>query len=130
MANPSKDKGTRFEGAVARYLAWATGDPVERRALHGGKDMGDIKGLSTRGREVVVECKSYKRPTLGLILGWLEEAEVERGNASALAGALAVKLEGVSDRKASAQGRQLVCMYMDDFTALVTGQRPDEGTDE
>lgn len=125
MANPSKDKGTRFETAVARYMASVTGDPVERRALHGTRDMGDIAGLRTRGQEVVVECKNYKRPTLGLVLMAVEEAEIERGNVDALAGVAVVKLPGVTDRKASAQGEQLACMGMRDFMALVTGQRPD-----
>lgn len=78
MSNPSKDKGTRFETAVADYLRWALGDArIQRLTLHGNKDIGDIGNVFFHGQPVVVECKATKNP------GWSKhwrECEIEMGN--------------------------------------------------
>ena len=42
--NKAKAKGTQFETAVARFLAEETGAWVERRALSGNADKGDLLG--------------------------------------------------------------------------------------
>lgn len=125
MANPSRDKGTRLESQVAAYMARCTGDPVERRALHGANDMGDLKGLRAHGGEVVVECKSHGHLTLGKMLDALEQAEVERGNADAVAGVCVFKREGVTDRKVSRAGDHLVLTTLRDYMAHFTGERPE-----
>lgn len=84
MANQSKRKGTAFESAVVKYLRSRSGDDrIERRALHGAQDLGDIFGLRARGLEGIVECKAYKSFSDGLVERWREQAVCERGNADA-----------------------------------------------
>ena len=65
--NRSKQKGTAWETACARYLQ------VERRTLQGKYDKGD---LSIPG--IVVECKNAQRFALA---EWLDEAALEAANA-------------------------------------------------
>lgn len=125
MANPSRDRGTRLESQVAGYLAHVTGQPVERRALHGSMDMGDIAGLTVHGMPVVVECKSHGHLTLGKMLEGLRQAEAERDNAGAVACAAVFKREGVTDRTVSRAGDQLVLTTLRDYAAHITGARGD-----
>ncbi|MEU7787692.1 hypothetical protein [Amycolatopsis sp. NPDC049159] len=116
----AKDAGTRFETAVARYLATALDDDrIERRARSGGRDRGDIAGVRAPGGDrVVIECKNTSRINLA---GWAAEAEVERGNDDALIGLTVHKRHGVGD-----PARQWVTMTLADFAALLTGTRPPE----
>lgn len=108
--------GTRFERVIADYLAVALDDDrIERRARTGAKDRGDIAGLRVRGQRMVVECKDTSRMALP---AWTDEAHVEAGNDDALVGVVIHKRRGVS-----APGRQWVSMTVDDFLALLTGQR-------
>jgi len=118
----SKAKGTRFEAAVVGYLRGALGEGVERRALCGANDRGDVSGVYAHGQRVVVECKSTRRLELSR---YLAEAEAERGNDDALAGCVVWKRPRVTDRETGAMGQQLVLMTLEGFTALVTGQRPE-----
>ena len=79
----SKQKGTLAETAVAQYLKqfWSN---VERRALAGVNDKGDISGVY----DFVIEVKnqkSYKLPE------WMIETEQERVNAGVPYGLLLVK---------------------------------------
>lgn len=60
MANPSKEKGTKAETKVARYLT-DRGLPTERRALAGANDMGDLRMLLPSGEEVTLEVKAGKQ---------------------------------------------------------------------
>jgi hypothetical protein len=83
----SKKKGTLAETAVADYLR-QTFPAVERRALQGKFDTGDIAGVPN----CVVEVKnqrSYK------IHEWMKETETERVNAAANLGVLVIKPNGV-----------------------------------
>jgi hypothetical protein len=69
----SRAKGTAWETRIVDYLR-ANGAPqVERRALGGNQDRGDIAGVPG----LVVECKSAARLELS---AWLTEAEAERAN--------------------------------------------------
>lgn len=70
MSNPSKAKGSKFEVAVAEYLDSRLPMKVERRALRGSRDTGDISGIP----EVVIEVKCHKAMDLG---SWVSEAEIE-----------------------------------------------------
>jgi hypothetical protein len=70
----SKAKGTRFETAVCDYLN-AEGFAVERRALAGAADKGDVAGLP-----VAVEVKNVKATALA---AWVDEADAEGVNAKA-----------------------------------------------
>lgn len=60
MANPSKQKGTRAETKVARYLT-NNGLRTERKALAGSADEGDLRMLLTDGTEVTLEVKTGKQ---------------------------------------------------------------------
>lgn len=71
----SKQKGTAWETAVVRYLQDFS-PVVERRALHGGKDKGDVAGIPG----VVIECKNEKTLTLA---AYVDEAVAEGDNADA-----------------------------------------------
>lgn len=84
MSNPSKQKGTAFESAVVEYFK-AHGFPtVERRALHGNTDKGDIAGV----RNWTFELKNRKALNLG---GALDEARIEAQNAGTALYAAIVK---------------------------------------
>lgn len=108
--------GTRFERVIADYLAVALDDDrIEKRARTGAKDRGDIAGLRVRGQRMVVECKDTSRMALP---AWTDEAHVEAGNDDALVGVVVHKRHGVGD-----PGKQWVSMTVDDFLALLTGQR-------
>lgn len=115
----AKAAGTRFESSIAAYLATYVDDRIERRAKTGAKDRGDLSGVrAPGGGRVVVECKDYGGQ---LKPGpWIGEAEIERGNDDALAGAVVAKRRGVTD-----PGEQFVLMTVRDFTALLTGHRPE-----
>lgn len=68
----ARQKGTLFETTVARWLN-SLGFVVERRALHGNTDRGDIIGLPGWA----VEIKNVRTPSYQ---AWLREAEAERVN--------------------------------------------------
>ena len=88
VTNRSKQKGTTFESDVVACLQ-AHGYPhAERRALAGNVDKGDITGLGPRW---VIECKAVREITLA---SFVDEAEVERGNAGADYGVAVVKRRG------------------------------------
>lgn len=72
--NPSKERGQRWESAVAEYL-WQQGHTgVERRAQRGRNDAGDIAGVPGW----VIGCKDEQRIQLPL---YMDELEVQRVNA-------------------------------------------------
>ena len=73
----AKQKGTAFETAVTRYMK-SYFPNVERRALQGVNDTGDIAGISIHGKPMVVECKNTK--TLN-ITEHLQELDREQQNA-------------------------------------------------
>ena len=115
----AKAAGTRFETAIAQYLATELDDDrIERRRLAGSKDRGDIAGLRHHGQRLVIEVKDYG----GQIKAaeWIEEAHVEAGNDSALCGLVVAKRRGTTD-----PGSQYVLCTVNDLIALLTGQRPD-----
>lgn len=111
MANPSKDKGTRAETAVARYLA-DHGIGAERKALHGSADEGDIRA-EAMGSVVCIEVKNRKRIALS---DWMAEAASERANSGANVGWLVVKPGGVGMERV---GRWWVCMEFDDLMEMM-----------
>ena len=115
----AKTAGTRFETAIAQYLATELDDDrIERRRLAGSKDRGDIAGLRHHGQRLVIEVKDYGgRLTVG---PWVEEAHTEAGNDSALCGLVVAKRRGTTD-----PGSQYVLCTVNDLIALLTGQRPD-----
>ena len=87
----SKAKGTGFETLFVKAChVFPRFAHVERRALNGALDKGDIAGLP----DVVVECKNVKAMSLG---AWVDEANDERDNAGALYGVVAHKRRGTAD---------------------------------
>lgn len=84
----AKQRGTAAETAVVTWLRNYGYTHVERRALNGSKDRGDIAGIPGW----VGEVKAAK--TL-LIPAWLRELDDEIANASASHGTLIIKPRGV-----------------------------------
>lgn len=100
MANRPKAKGTAFETQCVRYLRKRLGDErIERRALHGSKDMGDIYNIFAHGHEGIAECKSYVRFGPADEAKWERQTEIERGNADADFALLIVHKKGVGERR-------------------------------
>lgn len=84
----SKQKGTAAETAVVKYLCYR-GLPVERRALSGSADKGDIGGAG-----MTFEVKNCARTELA---AWVDEARVEAANAGDDAYAVIHKRRGKGD---------------------------------
>lgn len=111
--------GTRFASAISMYLArHLDDDRIERRALTGARDRGDVAGIRVHGKKVVVEAKDCARLSLG---PWAAEAEQERINDAALVGVVISKRHGKGQA-----GDQWVHMTLRDFCALISGVRPDD----
>jgi hypothetical protein len=85
----SKQKGTRAENNVVAYLK---GDfpYVERRALAGVNDKGDVAGIPG----VVIEVKDHAKITLS---EWVAELRQEIANAEADTGVVIAKKRGTLD---------------------------------
>ena len=83
----ARRKGTAWESAIVAYLRGQGWPAVERRALGGSLDRGDIAGIP----QWVIEAKATKEITLG---AWMKELTVETANAQALYGALWIKRRG------------------------------------
>lgn len=111
----NKQKGTAFERLIADGLAAALNDDrIDRAPMRGTKDRGDIAGVRSPFGKVVVECKNVARLDLA---GWVTEAEVERGNADAVAAVVVHKRRGKGQ-----PGDQYVTMTLRDFVALLGGE--------
>ncbi len=115
----AKAAGSLFESQVAGYLADALDDDrIERRARNGSKDRGDVGGVRTAtGERVVVECKDVRKLNLS---GWVDEAEVERGNDDAAVGVVAHKRLRFGAKN---MGGTYVTMTLADFAVLLGGTR-------
>jgi len=107
VANPSRDKGTKFESQVVEFLRTHGFPYAERRALGGANDKGDITGCGP----IVVECKNAKAITLA---AWCDELDVEMRNAGVEVGAVVIKRRGTTD-----VGRAYAVMPMDVFVRLI-----------
>lgn len=116
----AKKAGASFEREMADYEAAHIDDRIDRAPKYGAKDRGDLFGLRVHGQRVVQEAKNTAAWQPGT---WLREAETERVNDGALAGVVIAKRHGIAD-----PGEQVVLMTMVDFVAIVTGERPAEGT--
>lgn len=112
--NRSKDKGTAFETAVARYLAQRLGLQIERRALEGANDRGDISGVVINGLPTVVECKNVKRVQLG---AHMRELEREKQNDGAPVGLLINHAPGCGFTD-KGMGGQWVTLTLSDFLTI------------
>lgn len=89
----SRRKGTSWESRIVDYLREQGWPHVERRALGGAKDRGDIAGIPG----LVIEAKSAARVDLA---GWMSEAEQERINDGAEMAVVWAKRKGRSSASA------------------------------
>lgn len=110
MVNKPKIKGTAGESAVVAYLRTAGFPYVERLALQGGKDRGDITGIPG----IVIEVKAVQEYAFN---GWLNEARVERDNAAADFGIVVAKPRMVGTARVA---RWYGLMYAYDYLALLS----------
>ena len=79
-----KQRGTEFETAVVRYMRSQLDDErIERRALHGSHDMGDVHGLWAHGFEGIAECKAVRAAGAKALAEYQRQAIDERENADA-----------------------------------------------
>ena len=85
----NKRKGTSWESAIVRALHAAGFAGVERRALNGSADRGDITGIP----DLVIEAKNQNRITLA---EWVDEAEQEARNAGGVYGVAWAHRKGCS----------------------------------
>ena len=103
-----KQKGTAFESAIVEYLQnQLCDDTIERRALNGTADRGDISGVTFCGNRVVLECKNEARMRLA---DYIREAEAEAHNDGAFYYAVIHKKRGVGISTAQTVGQQYVTM--------------------
>lgn len=87
----AKQKGTSAESALVKFLKRSF-PLVERRALTGSQDQGDIAGTPNLVWEVKNQ-KTYK------FSEWLKETKIETANANADFGFLIVKPNGIGLEK-------------------------------
>ena len=133
MANRSKARGTAWETAVARFLARELDeDTVERRALHGAHDMGDLYGIFAHGLEGIAECKSHGRYCRADVDEWRRQTLAERDNADADFALLVIHEPGCGSEAGSpTMGRNRVDFTVADLCNISVGMRclmaePDE----
>lgn len=125
MVNKSKARGTSFETAVARWLRLALDEPtIERRALHGAHDMGDLYGIYAHGLVGIAECKSYKRYGRADVEEWRRQTLAERDNADANFAVLVIHKPGCGgDAKSPTMGRNRVDLTIGDLCNVSVGMR-------
>lgn len=113
----ARQAGTKFESDTVAYLrSHLDDDRIERRAKTGAKDRGDITGIRTvTGERVVIECKDVTKLNLS---GWVNEADIERGNDDAAVGVVVHKRRGVGPKT---MGDTYVTMTLRDLAALLGG---------
>lgn len=103
MTNRPKDVGTAFETACARWLSERLGQRVERRALHGTMDEGDLGWLrSSTGLDGIVECKAGRQAEAAApadVAEWRRQTDAERENARAGFALLVLKTRNVGEAR-------------------------------
>ena len=106
-------RGPWFEAEVVKYLRAAFGDAIERRVMGGKNDRGDVAGVFWRGVPFVIEVKNRARVELA---AWMDELEVECGNADTDLGAVVFHRKG---RGAKSMGDQYVLMDLRTLAILL-----------
>ena len=109
MGNKFKARGTAAETALVNYLRGRGQTAVERRALTGANDKGDVAWLPW----LAVEVKNARTPRYG---EWLREAEAERSNSDAEIGVVVHKPHGTG---ITSQDNWHVVMTMSTFMSLL-----------
>ena len=107
----SKARGTRWESQIVAYLHGAGFGHVERRALTGSQDKGDVAGLP-----LVIEAKNCRATELA---AWVDEAVAEARNAGVAVGVVWHHRKGKSS-----PGDGYVTMRGEEFVTLLMGALP------
>jgi hypothetical protein len=95
-----KEKGTRFETACVRYLRKRLEDErIDRAAMRGNRDAGDIHGLVAHGYLGIVECKDVADVPKSRLDKYRQQTIVERGNANADFALLVAHRKGVGETR-------------------------------
>lgn len=84
-----RQKGTRGENEIVDFLRRAGFPNVERKALHGTRDEGDLTGIPSWA----ISVKNCREHRLG---EWLDELRVQMIHAKALFGVVIFKRRGKS----------------------------------
>lgn len=115
MSNANKRKGTAFESEVVAFLRERLpGVSVVRPAQAGSKDVGDIH----LGESIVLQAKNWEKWSKASLMGWVDAAQGQAGNAERDYGVVVVKRRrapGSSGRVESA----LVTMDLATFSDVV-----------
>ena len=101
MTNRPKQIGTAGETAVVRYLRPNGFGGVERSALHGNVDQGDLTGTPGVGWEVKAG-HAAENASDAQIATWLDDTESERVNRGADVAVLVLKRKGKGAASAGA----------------------------
>tara|TARA_R110002096_G_scaffold195168_2_gene377796 strand:- start:1541 stop:1915 length:375 start_codon:yes stop_codon:yes gene_type:complete len=105
MANPQKEKGTRWESAVAKFLQ-SKGFPVWRMAQTGAQDEGDLGGLPSWA----FECRDRQKMDLSKNVRDANSRAIAKG---ALYGVTIMK------KRNSAVGSAYVAMDLETFAEIL-----------
>jgi hypothetical protein len=117
MTNAPRSIGTAWESAVVSHLANAHGfATVERRALHGNRDIGDLTGLPG----FLIGCKNERTIRLST---YMDELQVQKGNL--VRGRDVVPFEVVK-RRGKGPGRAYVVVELDEFVPVLRAMTEDD----
>ena len=108
----AKQKGTTYETQVRTFLNDNGFPHAERQVLHGNKDTGDIKGITSPKGKIIVQCKNHQTMQLS---SWLNDTEEQAQNADAL-GILIHKRKGYGESKF---GQQYATMTLETLLKLL-----------
>ncbi len=112
-----KQKGTSFETAIVEYLQNNLCDnTIERRALNGTCDRGDISGVVFCAQRMTLECKNENRMRLA---EYMREAETEARNDNAPYYAVIHKKRGVGISTPRTVGQQYVTMPLHMLVSII-----------
>lgn len=112
-----KQKGTAFESAIVEYLKDKLCDEtIERRALNGTCDRGDISGVVFCSERMTLECKNENKMRLA---DYVREAETEARNDGADYYAVIHKKRGVGISTPQTVGQQYVTMPLHMLVSII-----------
>lgn len=130
--NKPKRKGTSLESAFVQYAVARTGDDrVQRMALHGQQDVGDVGWIWSHDAKGMAECKNYKgSPTAGQLEKWRGETLAERANGRWDWAMLVVHEPGCNASKWDSPtfGRNSCHITLGDLMVMAFGRAPEPTT--
>lgn len=106
MGNPNKDRGARWERALATYFQEAGFPEVDRIRGKGLRDVGDLGGL----RSFVIEAKDWTSPNFP---EFIRQANTEANNAGKPFGV------AIQKKRRAPVGDAFVVLDLDTFLRLL-----------